>query len=380
MIIDYPGKKAYSEILETKSNKVIFNENSQFHSSKLEAELIFGDNFEVMLSMIQNYGLSNKFDLIYIDPPFASKNTFKKGKIRTSTISSSDNDDFAYEDLVIGNDFIDFLRCRLILIRELLSENGSLYLHLDSKMGHYIKVILDEIFGQSNFRNDITRIKCNPKNFSRKAFGNVKDVIFFYTKTKKYIWNEPQVNKTDTQIDKLFNKTDLHGRKYTTNPLHAPGETKNGESGKPWKGIAPPKGRHWRNSHAIMDELDSNGLIHWSKSGNPRKIIFSEDFNKSKMQDIWDFKDKPNPLYPTEKNIDMLELIAKTSSNEGSFLMDAFAGSGSFLHAASNLNRRWVGIDESVISIETINSRFNSQIQADLFKNIYITNWDIKQS
>ena len=134
---------------------------------------------------------------------------------------------------------------------------------------------MDEIFGEDNFINDITRIKCNPKNFSRKAYGNIKDMILFYSKTEKYVWNEAKESMSDSDIQRLFSKTDANGRRYTTIPLHAPGETRNGVTGQPWKGLKPPKGRHWRTDPAELSKLDNQGLIEWSKTGNPRKIIFA---------------------------------------------------------------------------------------------------------
>jgi adenine-specific DNA-methyltransferase len=118
----------------------------------------------------------------------------------------SNNDDIAYIDDLKGFEFIEFIRERLIIAKELLSDIGSIYLHIDYKIGHYIKIIMDEIFGIDNFRNDITRIKCNPKNFSRKAYGNIKDMILFYSKTKNVIWNEPKLPFSEKNKENLFKK------------------------------------------------------------------------------------------------------------------------------------------------------------------------------
>ena len=142
-----------------------------------------------MKSLIDDFGLKGKIDLVYIDPPFATKNTFKIGDSRVKTISFSHSDQIAYDDSLSGKDYIEFLRERLILIKELMSENASIYLHIDYKIGHYVKIIMDEIFGIDNFRNDISRIKCNPKNFKRKSYGNIRDMILFYSKSDKYTWN-----------------------------------------------------------------------------------------------------------------------------------------------------------------------------------------------
>ena len=164
--------------------------------------------------------------------------------VEVSTISSCLDDETAYTDDLTGGDFLEFLRERLILIKELMSDRASIYLHIDYKIGHYVKIIMDEIFGSENFKNDITRIKCNPKNFKRKAYGNIKDLILFYSKSRNNIWNEPKEKFTKEDIKRLFKKTYKNGRKYTTIPLHAPGETQNGPTGGEWRGIKPPKGRH----------------------------------------------------------------------------------------------------------------------------------------
>jgi len=200
-------------------------------------KLIYGDNLVVLKTLLEKYNLKSKVDLVYIDPPFSTKTNFKIGADRANTISSSSQDIIAYRDNLTGDDFIEFLRERLILIRELMSDKASIYLHIDYKIGHYVKIILDEIFGIANFKNDITRIKCNPKNFKRKAYGNIKDSILFYTKSKKSTWNEPKEEFTREDSERLFKKIDKDGRRYTTIPLHAPGETQNGATGQEWRGM-----------------------------------------------------------------------------------------------------------------------------------------------
>lgn len=321
-------------------------------------KLIFGDNVEGLKHLI-NEGLAGRIDLVYIDPPFATNNVFRIGTHRTSTISSSIKDAIAYNDLIVGQEFIDFLRERLILIKELLSEQGSIYLHIDYKIGHYVKILMDEVFGINNFINDITRIKCNPKNFNRKGYGNVKDMILFYSKTKSYIWNNPTESMAKEDIARLYNKIDKYGRRYTTIPIHAPGETKDGPTGREWRGMLPPRGRHWRSAPEVLDELDKLGLIEWSSNGNPRKINYAEEKTTKKRQDIWTFKDKISPLYPTEKNMDLLRTIISASSNKESIVMDCFCGSGTTMVVSSELSRRWIGIDNSENAINVVRKRFS---------------------
>jgi adenine-specific DNA-methyltransferase len=271
-------------------------------------------------------------------------------------------DETAYEDTLVGAEYLEFLRRRLILLREVLADDGSIYIHIDCKMGHYVKILIDEVFGHERFINDITRIKCNPKNFSRKGYGNFKDMIFFYSKTDRYVWNDPRERMTKADIRRLFPKLDGDGRRYTTTPLHAPGETKNGPTGRPWKGLKPPTGRHWRYPPDELTRLDEQGLIEWSSAGNPRKKIYAEDVMErgKKRQDIWEFKDPAYPSYPTEKNLDMLKLIIEASSNPGDLVLDCFAGSGTTLVAAEMLARRWIGIDNSAVAIDRAKKRIKA--------------------
>lgn len=328
--------------------------------------LLKSDNIKGLNYLLSIQELKGKIDLVYIDPPFATGGNFTITNGRSSTISNSKNGDIAYSDTLKGSEFIEFLRERLLLIRELLSEQGSIYLHIDYKIGHYVKVMMDEVFGIENFRNDITRVKCNPKNFDKIGYGNVKDLILFYTKTTTPIWNEPREKYTEKDFEKLFPKTDKQGRKYTTVPIHAPGETENGKSNQPFKGIMPPVGRHWRTDVPTLEQWDKDGLIEWSSTGNPRKIIYADEREGKRVQDIWEYKDPQYPDYPTEKNPDMLDLIIRTSSNEDSIVLDCFCGSGTTLKAAQLNGRKWIGIDQSEQAIRVTKEKINN-IQGDLF-------------
>lgn len=320
-----------------------------------ENNLIFGDNLLALQALCENEKVKGKVKLVYIDPPFSTNREFRLNENRTSTISYSKSSQIAYEDTLLGEEYLEFLKKRLVLLKEILSDDGSIYLHIDSKMSHYVKIIMDQVFGKKNFINDITRIKSNPKNFSRRAYGNIKDTILFYSKTKNYIWNEPVIAPSNETIDKLFRKVDSKGEKYATTPLHAPGETMNGPTGQIWNGKRPPEGRHWRYAPEKLEELDKSGLIEWSKNGIPRKKIFANEIIKKgiKLQDIWTFKDPQYPKYPTEKNLEMLKLIINASSNKGDLILDAFCGSGSTLLAAQETQRNWIGIDESAFAIKT---------------------------
>lgn len=323
----------------------------EINHSKVLNQFIFGDNLFVLRYLLDRY--KSKVDLVYIDPPFGTGQDF-----------NSIDDNTAYSDNLVDSEFLEFIRKRLFLLRELMSEQGSIYLHIDKKIGHYVKIIMDEVFGNRNFINDITRIKCNPKNFSRNAYGNYSDMILYYAKNRdKQIWNEIKEPMSHGKREELFPKKHPIFGFYTTHPIHAPGTTKNGDTGLKWKGIFPPKGRHWRYSREVLDKLDAEGLIEWSNTGNPRKIVLAKEHSGFKIQDVWEFKDKGLSYvnYPTQKNYSLLERIILNSSNEDSIVLDCFAGSGSTLKIADKLKRKWIGIDNSNFSLEVIRKDFKEE-------------------
>ena len=362
MQLNYPNKKTEQEIFDKIPNITL----EQINNSDSPNLLIQANNLVALKQLITQHNLAGKIDLIYIDPPFATNNTFTITDGRASTISNSKNGNVAYSDTLKGFEFIEFIRERLVLLKMLLSDKGSIYLHIDYKIGHYVKIVMDEIFGIENFRNDITRVKCNPKNFARKGYGNIKDLILFYSKSDNLIWNEPKTPYTEEDKIKLFPKTEKDGRRYTTIPLHAPGETQNGKTSQAFKGILPPKGRHWRSDVSVLEQWDNDGLIEWSNNGNPRKKIYFDEQEGKRMQDIWEFKDPQYPVYPTEKNSDLLDIIVKTSSNENSIILDCFAGSGTTLKSAQTNGRQWIGIDQSDEAIKAIINKLDG-VEQDLF-------------
>lgn len=347
----YENKKSITDILEL--SKIVSKDLSIDENL---STLIFGDNFVALSSLLPKF--KGKIDLVYIDPPFNTMQDFYISDNKANSISHSKKDEIAYSDHMSKEEYLEFMRERLILLKELLSEQGSIYIHIDYKIGHYIKILMDEIFGENNFKNDIARVKSNPKNFHRKAYGNEKDLILFYSKNaKKNIWNDITEPLSTKEIEKNYNKIDENGRRYTTIPLHAPGETQKGVTGKAWRNMMPPKGRHWRASPETFDELDKNGDIEWSKNGNPRIKKYADNHNGKKIQDIWMFKDPQKTIYPTQKNISLLDRIILQSSNENSIVLDCFAGSGTTLESSLKNNRKFIGIDNSNEAIKAITKR-----------------------
>ena len=316
--------------------------------------LFYGDNFDALLYLLKN-GYKEKVTLIYIDPPFATDSNFINRKL-----------EHAYSDSLCGGEYVEFLRERLILMRELLADNGSIYLHLDGNMAFTMKLIMDEVFGEENCRAFITRKKCSTKNYTKNTFGNVSDYIMFYSKSARYVWNRPYDPwELDRMIEEYPYIDERTGKRYKKVPIHAPG-VRNGETGKEWHGKMPPSGKHWQYTPERLDELDAAGEIYWSPTGNPRRKVFCDASKGIPIQDIWlNYRDSVNQAqkttgYPTEKNYEMLKMIVCTSSNPGDIVLDCFAGSGTTLGAAFECNRIWIGADNSIESIKAILKRFTS--------------------
>ena len=354
--LNFSDKLPLEEVL---SKSKSLGRNSKIILPEAENFLIQSENFLALSILLKDF--QEKIDLVYIDPPFNTQQDFFISGGRANSISAV-KESPAYSDKMPLEKFLAFLWERLIIIHALLSERGSLYFHIDSKTGHYAKIILDEIFGPENFKNDIARIKSNPKNFFRSAWGNQKDMILFYAKdSRKNIWNDIKAPLNEYEIIKKFPKVDSEGRRYTTVPLHAPGVTRSGATSRPWRNIPVPAGRHWRTDPAEFDKLDSEGKIEWSSTGNPRRKKFFDEHPGKKIQDVWTFKDPLFPTYPTEKNHDMLKLIIAQSSLKESIFLDCFAGSGASLICAEELGRRWIGVDQSDVAIEVIKKNLSGK-------------------
>jgi adenine-specific DNA-methyltransferase len=383
--LSYEGKKDEEEILRLLTPKplsfqditYLYNHDQETEEVEKPGKYFLGENIEVLRHFLTEEEVKGKVQLVYIDPPYGTGQVFsldrKRG--RAHSVSQPMEGDLGYSDTLTGPDFVEFLRERLVLIREILSEEGLIFVHIDEKYGFEVKLILDEVFGRRNFVNHIARIASNPKNFSRKAFGSQKDMILVYSKTRDYVWNESASPYSEEEIARLFPFVDENGERYTTNPLHAPGETKDGPTGRPWRGILPPPGRHWRYPPEKLDELDAQGLIVWSKNGVPRKRVYARDRLKKgkKLQDVWEFKDPQNPVYPTEKNLDMLKIIVATASRPGDLVLDCFAGSGTTLIAAVQLNRKAIGVDNSIEALEAFWIKSQNHDLTDRFQLLRVS-------
>ena len=352
VFLEYEGKMDEAEVKALSYTSYIPVHEVNGHSDY--NKFFFGDNLDVLLYLL-NHGYKNKITLIYIDPPFATDSSFVNR-----------NQKEAYQDSLIGGEYVEFLRERLIIMRELLSFNGSIYLHLDNKMAFKMKIIMDEIFGEDNCRAFITRKKCSTKNYTKNTYGNISDYIMFYSKTSKYTWNRPYDPwEYDRMIEQYPYVDEKTGRRYKKVPIHAPG-VRNGETGKEWHGMMPPAGKHWQYLPSKLDEMDAAGEIYWSPNGNPRRKVFCDPNKGIPIQDIWlNYRDSVNQAdkttgYPTEKNYSMLKMIVEASSNSRDIVLDCFAGSGTTLAAAFDSGRKWIGVDNSEESLKAIVKRFTN--------------------
>ena len=316
---------------------------------------ILADNFYGLKKLLQTH--KNKVTLIYFDPPYGTGLDFQSRGLK-----------HAYKDILGLAPWLEFIRRRLIVMRELLKEDGTIYVHIGHQMLFHLKAIMDEVFGGDKFLNLIVRRKCSSKNSTRKQYPNLNDYILFYSKNKKYKWNRPGVPAGKDWINKEYTKIDKKGR-YKLVPIHAPG-TRNGETGKSWKGMNPPPGKHWQLTPTKLDILDEKDEIHWSKNGNPRRKVYLEEDKQLPLTDYWDlYRDAHHQSikitgYPTEKNLDMLKMIIKASSDKGDIVLDPFCGSGTTLHAARDLGRQWIGIDQSFAAAEATLKRMRHGLEA----------------
>lgn len=349
--LSYPGKSSVEDILATTPR--VPRKESVF-GSEPRNQLYHADNLPVLAALLQDPDVVGKVKLIYIDPPFATAGSFESRSLA-----------HAYDDHLVGVEFVEFLRKRLVLLHRLLADDGSIYLHLDSRMISHMRIVLDEIFGADNFRAMITRKKCSSKNYTRKSYGNVSDHILFYSKSSRYVWNRPYQPWEEEHALREYPYIDSEGRRHKRVPIHAPG-VRNGETGQEWRGMLPPPGKHWQYKLSTLDSLDEKGDIYWSSNGNPRRKLYLDESPGVAVQDIWlDVRDAHNQNvrvtgYPTEKNLSLLRRVVEASSNPGDLVLDCFAGSGTTLVAADQLGRRWIGIDQGEEAISTILKRFES--------------------
>jgi DNA modification methylase len=366
--------------------------------------LAIGDNLHVLREYVDDASV----DLVYLDPPFNSNRAYslifrdaKRGHSEAQALAFKDqwtwNDgtEARFRDLllpVVGGPattrlsrllasqvaafertqlaaYLVEMAVRLVELHRILKPTGSLYLHCDPTASHYLKVVLDAIFGPRNFRNEIAWKRFSSKNDSRR-YGRNHDVILFYSKGEDYTWNSqflpmsadhadlpPSRSKNYTYVEKGT------GRRYRLSDLTAnkPG----GDTDYEWKGVRPYRGRYWAYSRANMERFEAEGRIVYRRTGMPVFKRYLDEMPGVPLQDIWtDIRlttaSKERVGFPTQKPVALLKRIIESSSRPGDIVLDPFSGCGTAIEAARDLGRRWIGIDISVRALDVINERFQA--------------------
>lgn len=320
--------------------------------------LIYGDNLLAMQALLAGDSanglpsMRGKIDLIYIDPPFDSKADYRT-KVTLPGVDLEQKptiiEQFAYSDTWKDGtvSYLKMLYPRLVLMRELLSDKGSIYVHLDGHIGHYAKVVLDDIFGKGNFRNEIVWRRAYSHNDGNK-FGIITDSIFWYTKGENYKYNKIFLPRSAEETEKEYQHLDdKTGKKYKSVSMNAAGHGEPRYFGE--KGLlTPPSGTHWRWSQERINKAIEEGIIFFTSNGVPRYKQFADDIEGKQVQNLWtDFmaiSSQANELldYGTQKPEALLERILKASSDEGDTIADFFVGSGTTGAVAERLNRKWI--------------------------------------
>ena len=262
---------------------------------------------------------------------------------------------------------------RLILMRDLMHSEGSIYVHCDPRVNQHIRLCCDEVFGRDKFVNEIVWQRLSAHNDAVK-YGPIHDLIYFFRKGESHIWNEQTEPLSESYIKEFFDQVDeVTGRRYARGDLTARG-TRRGETGKVWRGIDPNKmNNHWKVMPAELDRLEAAGKIHWPKKegGMPRLKRFQDEVSGRAVQDMWtDIKLMHNLSiertdYPTQKPEKLLDRIIKSSSNEGDLVADFFCGSGTTAAVAEKLGRKWIVTDLGKFGIHTTRKRL-IQVQREL--------------
>jgi DNA modification methylase len=352
--------------------------------------LYYGDNLDVLRRHVENESV----DLIYLDPPFNSNASYNvlfaehDGTKAASQIKAFEDtwawDESAartYEEVVeqggrvsqamqafrtfLGDSdmlaYLAMMAPRLVELRRVLKLTGSIYLHCDPTASHYLKMLMDAVFGPQNFRSDITWKRTNVHNDARR-WSPVADTLLYYGKTDKVTWNKPHAPHDAQYLEDKYRFTETNGRRYRLDNMTSPKPRPN--MMYEWKGHAsPPLG--WRYSRETMARLDAEGRIWYpdSKSKRPQLKRYLDEMSGVIMGNVWIDIDPINSRaaerlgYPTQKPEPLLERIIAASSNEGDTVLDPFCGCGTTIAAAQKLNRQWIGIDITHLAITLIRSR-----------------------
>jgi len=341
------------------------------------------DNLVALTSLLagdaQHAPLEGQVDLIYIDPPFAVQSNFSVSVEIEQGLADEKLptlvEELAYRDTWENglDSYLSMLRDRLLLLKRLLKPTGSVYVHCDWHAGHYIKVLMDEVFSYDNFRNEIVWQRTSARSDSH-SYNHIHDVIYLYSKSDEFTYNNQYTAYDESYLEDFYRHVEEKtGRRFRLSDLTAAG-TRRGSSGQPWRGIDPAaRGRHWAYMLEQLDELDQAGRIYWplKKDGVPAYKRFLDEMPGVPLQSIWtdisplaaQSAEKTN--FTTQKPVALLQRIIAASSNPGDLVLDAFVGSGTTAVAAETMQdesgkpapRRWIAIDCGKFAIHITRKR-----------------------
>jgi adenine-specific DNA-methyltransferase len=341
--------------------------------------LYHGDNKEVLAHLLAN-GLRGKVKLIYIDPPFDSGADYvrkvqlrgPKGGTKVEGEDYTLGEQVQYSDIWANDNYLQFMYERLLLLRELLAEGGSLWLHCDWHRSHMLRLVAEEVFGPDGLVNEIVWQRTASRNDAH-GFGHIHDTLLYFANGQaERTWNRPFVGYTQEYLDRYYTHDDGDGRKYAADNLTAAG-LRNGSTGRIWRGFDPnAKGVHWKYTTDELDRLDSIDSIYWPKGGAgfPRLKRYLDELKGKPVDSVWDDVFVVNSQaaersdYPTQKPEALLERIVSACSNPGDLVLDCFIGSGTTAAVAQKLGRRWIGCDINKGAIQTTAKRLQGVIAA----------------
>ena len=361
--------------------------------------LYYGDNLDVL----RRYVPDESVDLVYLDPPFNSNASYnvlfkeKSGeespaqiKAFTDTWEWTQESERTFEQEIVLNPdtppnvkemvsafrqfigsnammaYLVMMTPRLVQLRRVLKPTGSIYLHCDPTASHYLKLLMDAVFGAENFRNEITWKRYGAHNDVGQGstrFGRVHDIILLYGKSASVTWHQGFVPLDESYVRRTYRYVDEEtGRRFRTTPLTGPGGAEKGNPVYEWNGHT----RAWRYSQATMQRLHEEGRLYYSRTGYPSRKTYLDESRGVPMQDVWadiyslSGSNKERLGYPTQKPQALLERIIEASSNEGDVVLDPFCGCGTAVAAAQKLGRRWMGIDITHLAVALMKNRLKT--------------------
>ncbi|MGA2476552.1 MAG: DNA methyltransferase [Terriglobia bacterium] len=287
-------------------------------------------------------------DLIYIDPPFNSNRNYE-------VFWGETKEKRGFEDRHASTAaYIEFMRPRCVQLARVLKPTGSFYYHCDWHASHYVKVMLDQIFGENNFQNEIVWKRTSAHGNVGKRFAIVEDRLLLYVNSREWTWNTPYLSYTDEYIESHYGQAEQgSGKRFTTRDLTASMQRASKGQLYEWKGVRPVATRCWAYTRDKMQEFEKQGRLVYGDAGVPRLKLYLDDMPGVPCDTVWTDIPPINSQaverlgYPTQKPIALLDRIIKASSNSGDLILDAFCGCGTALVSAQNLGRRWIGIDIS---------------------------------